>query len=135
MSAQAAGPYLSSGKPVTATALPIKRTRNFWHVIWRRMRDAFSRAMQRNMTLLRSVGLNILTFVRQPNHEAPKMLYTSSRRIALARCAVHILPALVSICLVAINLTGYFIGPDLDGERGKNGLKLSVLQIVAKLQV
>lgn len=135
MSAQTAPPHLGSGKPVTATTTAKKRTTNFWHALWRRVRDVFSQAMQRNIILLRSVGLNILTFVRQPSRETPKVLYTSSRRLALARCAVHILPAVVSICLIAINLTGYFIGPDLDGERGKNGLKLSVLQIVAKLQV
>ena len=48
------------------------------------------------------------------------MLIDRSRRLALARCAIHVLPAAVSITLVYFNLMGYFIGEELQGPRGQD---------------
>jgi hypothetical protein len=62
------------------------------------------------------------------------MLYSTSRRLALARCVIHILPASISIGLAALIITGYFIGRELQGEQDKDVLKLTALQIAAKLQ-
>lgn len=83
---------------------------------------------------LRAVGLGIFTkLVHRP--EPPKLLIRKSRRVALARSAVHILPATISIILIYINLSGRFIGSELEGPQGKDSLKMALLQVAAKLQV
>ncbi|KAK4675912.1 hypothetical protein QC764_506510 [Podospora pseudoanserina] len=82
---------------------------------------------------LRAVGLGIFTkLVQRP--EPPKLLIRKSRRVALARSAVHILPATISIILIYINLSGRFIGSELEGPQGKDSLKMALLQVAAKLQ-
>lgn len=86
--------------------------------------------------ILRAVGLGsipVYSFSRQP--EAPKVLLQTSRSLALAGCAVHILPACVSATLIALNIRGYFIGFELQGLNNQDSLKLGLLQVAAKAQV
>ncbi|KAI5457074.1 hypothetical protein BGZ63DRAFT_417405 [Mariannaea sp. PMI_226] len=89
--------------------------------------------LQRFSTLCRSIGLGILTFVRD-REEPPKVVVTRSRKLALARSAIHLLPALVSIALITINVSGYFIGSELQGKQNQDSLKLGLLQVAAKTQ-
>ena len=81
----------------------------------------------------KSTGLHFFTFTS--GEEAPKELFTKSRWAALARCGVHILPALVSIVLITLNLYGLYIGFELQGPRQTDSIKLGVLQVTAKIQV
>ncbi|CRK18416.1 hypothetical protein BN1723_011577 [Verticillium longisporum] len=81
---------------------------------------------------IRAVGLEIITIRKGP--EPPKSLFVLSRKAALARCIVHLLPAMISIILISINLMGYFIGTRLQGWRGSDSIKLGVLQLCAKVQ-
>lgn len=91
--------------------------------------------VQYTRSFWRNIGLAILTFSNSGKGEPPKVLIQSSRWIALSRCAVHLLPAAVSISLVGLNLSGFFIGHNLDGA-GSAGddFKQSTLQVAAKLQ-
>jgi hypothetical protein len=102
-------------------------------ILIRRLFHRCSQFAQRFSVLLRALGLGILTVLR--GNEPPQVLINSSRRLALARCAVHILPASVSICLLALNLYGYFIGRELQGYQDQDDVKLGFLQIAAKTQV
>ncbi|KAK4199513.1 hypothetical protein QBC40DRAFT_297494 [Triangularia verruculosa] len=81
---------------------------------------------------MRAIGLGIFTKVLR-RLEPAKYLIRKSRRVALARSAVHILPASVSIALVYVNLSGLFIGRELDGPERQNSLKMALLQVAAKL--
>jgi hypothetical protein len=83
--------------------------------------------------LLRAVGLGILAIVR--GDEPPKVLVSKSRRAVVFRSAVHVLPACVSLILIALNLHGYFIGRELQGYSGTDDGKLGALQVAAKIQV
>lgn len=85
-------------------------------------------------TFLRSVGLSIVSaFVVRT--EDPKFLVNTSRRLALVRCTIHILPSAVSLALININIRGHFIGNALEGPDSKDGLKLGLIQVAAKIQV
>lgn len=97
--------------------------------------SVWARFIERFRTLLRSVGLGILTYLKTSQDEPPKALINSSRKLALARCAIHIIPTGVSLALVIVNLRGHFIGSELEGTQGQDSLKLGMLQICAKLQV
>jgi hypothetical protein len=88
---------------------------------------------RRFTVLIRSIGLGIITIVNQG--EPRKVLVNQSRKLALARCGVHMLPACVSIIIVVINVQGYFIGNELQGALDGDGLKLAAMQIAAKIQV
>ncbi|KAM5352797.1 hypothetical protein ACJ41O_005519 [Fusarium nematophilum] len=90
--------------------------------------------VSRFRTLLRSIGLSILTFLRGDSSEPPKVLYESSFRVALARCAVHLVPAVLSVGLITLNMFGYFIGDELEGVSNQDNLKMGLLQIAAKVQ-
>lgn len=89
---------------------------------------------------LRSTGLDILPqlwnrYVRGPDLEQPKVLIDSSRVIALARCVIHFLPAMVSVAIITINLIGYYIGVELQGERNQDEVRFGLLQVAAKAHV
>ena len=58
----------------------------------------------------------------------------SSRWLALSRCAVHILPTLFTIALVALNLKHYYIGSSLQGLITNDDTNLALLQGAAKIQ-
>lgn len=102
----------------------------------RRFLDAIARTYWRFITkytsLIRSVGLGISTITK--GKEGAKVLFVDSWKVALARCGVHILPAAVSIVLVAVNLVGFFIGAELQGPGDQDDIKLGALQICAKVQ-
>jgi hypothetical protein len=83
--------------------------------------------------LARSVGLAITTVTR--GDEKKRILVYSSRWSALSKAAVHILPASVSLFLLTMNFQGRFIGRELQGIRDNDDIKLSLLQVAAKLQV
>jgi hypothetical protein len=84
-------------------------------------------------TFLRAIGLVLATITG--GEEAPKVLVAKSRRSAFSRCAVHILPSLVSAVLLVLNLYGFYIGFELQGPREDDGVKMGVLQVCAKSQV
>lgn len=91
------------------------------------------RLIQSLRVFFHAVGLGILTVVRR--QEPPKILIYTSKRQALFHSVTHILPSLVSLTLIAFNLKGFFIGRELQGKQGLDGLKLGVIQIAAKIQV
>ncbi|KAH7250825.1 hypothetical protein B0J15DRAFT_561386 [Fusarium solani] len=99
-----------------------------------RYRIADSSIVKRFRTLLRSLGLGILTFLRGDDEEPPKVLLEKSRWVALARCAVHLVPAFLSIGLSALNLVRFFIGKELHSSQHEDDFKLGLLQIAAKVQ-
>ncbi|KAI6752362.1 hypothetical protein HG530_013731 [Fusarium avenaceum] len=76
--------------------------------IWFSM--ASSWPIQRFRSLLRNLGFGIITFLRGDEDEPPKVLIDSSFRLAMARCAIHIVPAFLSITLITLNCIGFFIG-------------------------
>lgn len=100
-----------------------------------RPRNLYTRLIDRFRTALRAVGLGILTYISKDRAEPSKVLVDRSLRLALARSLIHLLPACISMFLVAFNLQGWFIGIELQGEEDKDELKMGVLQISAKLQV
>jgi hypothetical protein len=77
-----------------------------------------------------SIGLDGVT----PN-EPVKLLMYKSHRLALAHCAVHVLPACVSVAIISINMKTFFIGTELEGFTDTDGIKFFVLQVLAKGQV
>ena len=66
--------------------------------------------------------------------EQKKVVISSSRRLALSRCGVHILPILVSTAIIAINFKGDFIGIDFNSRVKAETMNIAVLQSAAKLQ-
>ena len=91
------------------------------------------------VVFLRSTGLEILNVVirsktDQGHAEPKKPVVRASVWIALARCAVHILPILFSIVLLTLNLNGFFIGASLPGIIHDDNINLALLQVAAKVQ-
>lgn len=99
----------------------------------RRLCDWSSHTAQRSRVLLRAIGLSLAARIK--GDEPPKVLIARSRRTAIAHSAVHIVPASVSLIVIAINFQGFFIGGELQGTQGADGLKLGSLQFAAKAQV
>jgi hypothetical protein len=85
--------------------------------------------------LIRAIGLTTILFRHLGGDEQPKPLILHSRKVALARYAVHILPAAVSTTVLYYNFRGYFIGAQLEGKQNEDVIKLGVLQVCAKAQV
>jgi hypothetical protein len=100
--------------------------------VWGFPAVAYRRIVNRCSTLLRAVGLGIATITRGP--EEPKRLFTMSRKVALVRCGVHLLPSCVSLILITINLLSYFIGAELQAFQNGDGIKMGIMQICAKVQ-
>jgi hypothetical protein len=81
--------------------------------------------------LLWAVGLNVLndlwlhTRGRGPNLEPKTPIIQKSSRKALQRCAVHILPAAVSLFLVILHLKHYYMGKELNGVPNSTSLYLA----------
>jgi hypothetical protein len=90
---------------------------------------------------LKNIGLAIISFwqnaFRGDDSEKKKVVINRSRRLALIRCSIHILPILGTIALAAINLNGVFIGSEYLGLSGAaaNAADTLALQITAKLMV
>lgn len=100
---------------------------------WRHVCDSAYRAVQASRVFLRAFGLSILTVVRR--QEPPKTLIYPSVWQAMLHSVTHILPIMVSITVIAFNFIRFFIGRELQGQQGLDGLKLGVIQIAAKVQV
>ncbi|KAH7186197.1 uncharacterized protein B0J16DRAFT_400197 [Fusarium flagelliforme] len=80
-------------------------------------------------------GTKIISFLLKLNaDEKPKVLIKNSRWIALARCAVHVVPALLTIGLSALNFVGFFVGGELHGAQNDDESKLGALQVATKVQ-
>lgn len=89
--------------------------------------------------LFRAIGLEIINVLaRTKRHprlvEPPKPVISSSRRLGLARCAVHLLPAAVSAVLITLSVKQYYIGFHLQGIITDDDTNLALLQIAAKAQ-
>jgi hypothetical protein len=102
--------------------------------VWSYTEACTTQFPQRFKILLRSLGLGFLTLVK---HEEPlKILVYRSRLLALAHCAVHIIPAAGSFALIALNFQGRFIGAELQGKHWTtDDVKLAAIQVAAKLHV
>ncbi|KAL8968100.1 MAG: hypothetical protein Q9183_002625 [Haloplaca sp. 2 TL-2023] len=92
---------------------------------------------------LRSIGLavtnDILVRLRRGNNrqhpqERKKIAIDDSRKLAIGRCAVHLLPVSVSVLILAINLRQVFIGIDFESAIRSETVNLALLQTAAKLQ-
>ncbi|KAB8339107.1 hypothetical protein FH972_022043 [Carpinus fangiana] len=91
--------------------------------------------------LLRNAGLKGPLFARRALLKDPrehgKVIISGDWWTAAARCWVHIIPVCVTIVLAYLNLSGFYIGDDLEGWHSKNSesLKRLMLQGAAKLFV
>lgn len=92
--------------------------------------------------ILRSIGLDIISFlfrhIPSLRSEEKKIVATDSRKDAITRCLIHVPPGTVSLCLIFINLKGYYIGEHLGGANGNDhgdSIALAFIQIAAKIQV
>ncbi|KAF4977198.1 hypothetical protein FZEAL_6226 [Fusarium zealandicum] len=117
-------------RPKQSTRAPGSKLGRLPAKIW--FSIASSRIVQHFRTLLRTLGLGIVTFFR--GDEEPKVLVDSSIWLALARCAIHVVPSFLSIGLITMNLIGYFIGDELEGIQDQDDLKFGLLQVAAKAQ-
>ncbi|KAL8737716.1 MAG: hypothetical protein Q9181_001401 [Wetmoreana brouardii] len=90
---------------------------------------------------LRAVGLELLAVVFHVilqlrslhSLEPKKVVIKKSRPHALARCAVHIIPTLFSIVLLALNLKHYYIGNHFTGLITDDSTNRLLLQGAAKI--
>ncbi|KAF1841286.1 uncharacterized protein K460DRAFT_322379 [Cucurbitaria berberidis CBS 394.84] len=87
-----------------------------------------------------AIGLNVLNdlWLRLRGYkldkEPKKSIYRSSRWKALQRCAVHILPCLVSLIMATLQLRHYYMGKEITGARNSTSLYMAMLQVAAKTQ-
>lgn len=56
-----------------------------------------------------------------------------SKRLAIVRCAVHILPMVAALTLLVLNGMDYYIGSELTGRSGEDDQKLNALVFAAKI--
>ena len=92
---------------------------------------------------LRSIGLAITNDIlvrlhrgnnQQHHQERKNIAIDDSRKLALGRCAVHLLPVSVSVLILVINLRQIFIGIDFESAIHSETVNLALLQTAAKLQ-
>ncbi|KAL8658345.1 MAG: hypothetical protein Q9202_007581 [Teloschistes flavicans] len=90
---------------------------------------------------LRGIGLAVATDVfdrvlpgRKSHEEHRKVVIDRSRRLALGRCSVHLLPVTVSILIIVVNFQQVFIGIDFKSVIHSETINLALLQTAAKLQ-
>lgn len=92
------------------------------------------------LIFLWAVGLNVLNDLwlhirgRGPKQEPKKPIIQKSRWKALQRCAVHILPATISLLLVPLHMKHYYMGKELNGVPNSTSLYMALLQVAAKTQ-
>lgn len=92
-------------------------------------------SLRRN-PFLRSIGFEI-PFIFGHNRnlpEKPKILIQTSRRLALARSSVHIIPSAISIAIIYINLFHSYLGRTLPGSIIDPSASTALLQVAAKTQ-
>ncbi|KAL8689114.1 MAG: hypothetical protein Q9218_005140 [Villophora microphyllina] len=90
---------------------------------------------------LRSIGLAVATDAfnhvlpgRRGYDEQKKVVVDKSRKLALGRCSVHLLPVTVSILIIVVNFEQVFIGIDFRSVITSETINLALLQTAAKLQ-
>ncbi|KAI4196667.1 MAG: hypothetical protein LQ350_006420 [Teloschistes chrysophthalmus] len=90
---------------------------------------------------LRSIGLAVANDVfhhvlpgKQSHEEHKKIVIDRSRRLAIGRCSVHLLPVTVSILIIVVNFKQVFIGIDFRSVIHSETINLALLQTAAKLQ-
>lgn len=92
--------------------------------------------------LLRNVGLGAANGLRaklrgrrhRKEREEKKIAVAKSWRLAATRCAVHLLPVLVSTAIIAINAKAIFIGINFHSKIQSETINIAFLQVAAKLQ-
>ena len=95
--------------------------------------------------VFRNVGLGVLNDPidwlwgcryrkRQHRSEQKKVVVSSTRRLAVSRCGVHVLPILTSIAIISVNLKQDFIGIDFRGVIQSETVNIAFLQTAAKVQ-
>lgn len=92
------------------------------------------------LTFLWAIGLNILHDIwlkvtgQKRGPEPKKPIIVKSSWKALQRCSVHILPCAVSLVLIILHTSNYFMGHELNGPSGKTNMFMAMLQVAAKTQ-
>jgi hypothetical protein len=90
----------------------------------------------RRSPFLRSIGFEV-PFIFGHNRnlpEQPKSIIQTSRRLALARSGVHILPSAISITIICLNLFHSYLGRTLPGSIIDPSINIALLQVAAKAQ-
>lgn len=88
----------------------------------------------------RNAGLGIVNHLiywvrRKHSHkEEKKVAIDKSRRLALARCSVHLLPILISALILVVNFKQVFIGIDFNSLIRSETINIALLQTAAKIQ-
>ena len=92
-------------------------------------------SLRRN-PFLRSIGFEIPFIFSQNSNlpEEPKIVIHTSRRLALARSSVHIIPIAVSITIIYLNLVPLYLGRTLPGSIIDPPTNIALLQVAAKTQ-
>ena len=90
----------------------------------------------RHNAFLRATGLELLSLLGfgRKTHEVPKPVFQTSRRTALLRAGVHVLPILASTAMITINLQNIYVGRTLTGEIKDAAVNIAMLQVTAKIQ-
>lgn len=92
----------------------------------------------RMQRLSRSLGLQAVqllwrkTLNKSPVEE-PKIAILVDLRMACYACYLHIIPVAASITLCVLNWRGYWIGAELRGPSGDDGVKFLALQFASKV--
>ena len=66
-------------------------------------------------------------------HEGRKIAIRGDRKSAALAASIHLIPVATCICIVALNIRGYYIGGELSGPSGQDIERLAGLQFAAKL--
>lgn len=85
----------------------------------------------------KNTGIKLVNFVTGGDEEKAKIVVHRSIRTALARCWVHVLPLTEIVVLLVLNIRGFYIGTDLEGNHWEYDLtsKMLALRSTAKLLV
>ena len=95
--------------------------------------NATSTLYRRNH-FLRSVGAELLALLfRSSPRELPKPVVQTSLGVVLSGLAVHILPILASVAIIAINLANLYCGRTLTGSILDPAINIALLQVNAKI--
>ncbi|KAJ5096128.1 hypothetical protein NUU61_005484 [Penicillium alfredii] len=83
--------------------------------------------------IFRAFGLSIIyAKLHSHNEEQPKVAIWKSRRVALPKLLLHVIPVLGCSVLLWLNLSGYYLGTEITGIEGHNNAKLGAIQFAAK---
>jgi len=90
----------------------------------------------RRISFLRAIGFKLPFVLGWDRHkeEQPKDVFQISRRIAIARCGIHVPPVVVSATIICLNLFPSYLGRTLPGSIADPDLNIALLQMAAKVQ-